>query len=76
MQQKIDTLINEIETFAAQTKEEVEGFRIKYFGKKGVLADLFAEMKGFQTIGHRLRHAIARSYRVALLERQGAFGAM
>ena len=46
MQQKIDTLINEIETFAAQTKEEVEGFRIKYFGKKGVLADLFAEMKG------------------------------
>ena len=52
MQQKIDTLINEIETFAAQTKEEVEGFRIKYFGKKGVLADLFAEMKG---IAHEMR---------------------
>ena len=45
MQEKIDTLISEIEKFAAQSKEEVEGFRIKYFGKKGVLADLFSEMK-------------------------------
>ena len=42
MQEKIDTLISEIEKFATQSKEEVEGFRITYFGKKGVLADLFS----------------------------------
>lgn len=45
MQNKIDTLIDEVEKFAASSKEDVEVFRIKYFGKKGILADLFNEMK-------------------------------
>lgn len=45
MREKINKLISEVEEFAAETKEEVESFRIKYLGKKGVLADLFTEMK-------------------------------
>lgn len=45
MREKINKLISEVEEFAAETKEEVESFRIKYLGKKGVLADLFSEMK-------------------------------
>ena len=45
MREKITKLITEVEAFAAETKDEVESFRIKYLGKKGVLADLFAEMK-------------------------------
>ncbi len=45
MEQKINSLIEEVEKYAAETKDEVEIFRIKYFGKKGVLADLFNEMK-------------------------------
>ena len=48
MQDKIEKLIHEIEDFAADTKEQVETFRIKYLSKKGVLADLFAEMKNIE----------------------------
>ncbi len=42
---KIKELIGEAETFKAQTKEEVEAFRIKYLGKKGLLNAFFAEFK-------------------------------
>jgi len=42
---KIKEIIGEAEDFKAQTKEEVEAFRIKYLGKKGVLNDFFAEFK-------------------------------
>jgi len=42
---KIKELIAEAEAFKAQSKEEVEAFRIKYLGKKGLLNDFFAEFK-------------------------------
>ena len=42
---KIKELIAEAETFKTQSKEEVEAFRIKYLGKKGLLNDFFAEFK-------------------------------
>jgi len=42
---KIKELITEAEAFKAQSKEEVEAFRIKYLGKKGLLNDYFAEFK-------------------------------
>lgn len=42
---KIKELIGEAEGFKAQSKEEVESFRIKYLGKKGLLNDFFAEFK-------------------------------
>jgi len=42
---KIKELIEEAEAFKAQSKEEVETFRIKYLGKKGLLNDFFAEFK-------------------------------
>jgi phenylalanyl-tRNA synthetase alpha chain len=42
---KIKELIEEAEAFTAQTKEEIETFRIKFLGKKGLLNDLFAEFK-------------------------------
>lgn len=45
MIEKIKELIAEAEGFKAQTKEEVEAFRIKYLGKKGLLNDFFAEFK-------------------------------
>ena len=44
----IDTIkkhITEVEKFTATTKEELESFRIKYLGKKGLLTDFFAEFK-------------------------------
>ncbi len=42
---KIENYISEIEAFTATTKEEVEDFRIKYLGKKGILNQYFAEFK-------------------------------
>ncbi|MBJ7880937.1 phenylalanine--tRNA ligase subunit alpha [Gelidibacter salicanalis] len=42
---KIKERIAEAEAFDAQTKEEIEAFRIKYLGKKGLLNVYFAEFK-------------------------------
>lgn len=44
----IDTIkqhIAEVEAFTAKTKDEVESFRIKYLGNKGLLKTFFAEFK-------------------------------
>lgn len=45
MVDKIKELIAEAETFKAQTKEEVEAFRIKYLGSKGLLKEFYGELK-------------------------------
>ncbi|WP_242203098.1 phenylalanine--tRNA ligase subunit alpha [Aestuariivivens insulae] len=42
---KIKELIEEAEAFKAQTKEEVETFRIKYLGSKGLLKEFYGELK-------------------------------
>ena len=42
---KVKEYIAEVEEFKAQTKEEVEAFRIKYLGRKGLVRDFFSEMK-------------------------------
>ena len=45
MIQKIKEHIAAVEAFNAKSHEEVEQFRIKYLGKKGLLNDFFAEFK-------------------------------
>ncbi|WP_242134248.1 phenylalanine--tRNA ligase subunit alpha [Aestuariivivens marinum] len=42
---KIKELIAEVEVFKAQSKEEVEAFRIKYLGSKGLLKEFYGELK-------------------------------
>lgn len=42
---KIKEQISEVNAFTANTLQEVEAFRIKYLGKKGILNDFFAEFK-------------------------------
>lgn len=42
---KIKEHIAKVEEFEAKAKDELEAFRIKYLGKKGVLNDFFAEFK-------------------------------
>jgi|TARA_B100001094_G_C18116107_1_gene764114 phenylalanyl-tRNA synthetase alpha chain len=42
---KIKEHIAEVEAFSPKSLEEVEQFRIKYLGKKGLLSDFFAEFK-------------------------------
>jgi phenylalanyl-tRNA synthetase alpha chain len=45
MLQNIDRILEEASQFHAETKEEVEQFRIKYLGKKGILSGLFRDFK-------------------------------
>ncbi|REK05746.1 MAG: phenylalanine--tRNA ligase subunit alpha [Bacteroidetes bacterium] len=48
MQEKIRPYIEEVEKFNAATREELDGFRIKFLSKKGILAELFSGMKDIQ----------------------------
>jgi len=45
MTDKIRQYIAEAETFQAKTREELEAFRIKFLGKKGLLNEFFAEFR-------------------------------
>ncbi len=45
MKNRIEELLSEIETFAAESKEHVEEFRIKILSKKGKVRELFEEFK-------------------------------
>lgn len=38
---KIKGHITDVESFSAKTKDEIEAFRIKYLGKKGMLNEFF-----------------------------------
>lgn len=45
MFEKIDEYLLDVANFATSSKEEVEQFRIRYNGKKGILNDLFEKFK-------------------------------
>ncbi len=45
MLDKVKELIGEVQAFKTTSKEEVEAFRIKYLGSKGLLKGLFSEFK-------------------------------
>ena len=45
MLDKIKEQIAEVESYNGTTKDDIEQFRIKYLGKKGLLNDFFAEFK-------------------------------
>jgi phenylalanyl-tRNA synthetase alpha chain len=45
MLEKINRLLEEVESFAAQTKEQVEEYRIKWLSKKGEVSTLFDDFK-------------------------------
>ncbi len=45
MLDKVNKLISDVKAFKTTSKEEVEAFRIKYLGSKGMLKELFNEFK-------------------------------
>lgn len=45
MLKNIDRILEDARQFKAGTRDEIEQFRIKYLGKKGILADLFRNFK-------------------------------
>ncbi|MBT8253559.1 MAG: phenylalanine--tRNA ligase subunit alpha [Flavobacteriaceae bacterium] len=42
---KIKSLIAEVDSFSTESKEELESFRIRFLGRRGLLTELFAEFK-------------------------------
>jgi phenylalanyl-tRNA synthetase alpha chain len=61
MNEKISKLLDEVKGFKASSKDEVEAFRIKYLGKKGLLNELFAE---FKTVKAELRKDLGKSINI------------
>ncbi len=49
MQEKINIYRNEIQGFNPSNSDELEQFRIKYLGRKGIITDLFETFKGLST---------------------------
>ena len=45
MLEKVQELLREVESFSPKKTEELEIFRIRFLGKKGVMNDLFAAFK-------------------------------
>ena len=45
MEEQIQRLIEEVNAHVANGKQELEAFRLKYISKKGVVAELFEELK-------------------------------
>lgn len=45
MEERIQQLLNEVQSFAVQGKKDLEAFRLKYISKKGVISELFEELK-------------------------------
>ena len=45
MQDKIDQYLKDVESFISESSVEIENFRIRFLGRKGLLNDLFEEFK-------------------------------
>ena len=45
MLDQVKELIEEVRLFNTTSKSDIEAFRIKYLGSKGVLKELFSEFK-------------------------------
>lgn len=61
MHERINKLLQEVETLAAGTKEQVEEYRIKWLSKKGEVSVLFDEFKTVpnelkKDVGQKLNH--------------------
>lgn len=51
---KIKEHIAVVEAFTTKSKEDLELFRVKYLGNKGLLKDFFPSLKMFQMIKKRI----------------------
>ena len=55
MTETIKAHIEEVNSFQTDNKEQLEAFRIKYLGSKGLMKDFFAEFKCFSRIQIRIQ---------------------
>jgi phenylalanyl-tRNA synthetase alpha chain len=66
MLERITKLMEEVDAFAAQTKEQVEEYRIKWLSKKGEVSVLFDDFKQVPSdlkkeVGEKLNHLKAKA---------------
>lgn len=45
MEERIKTLLTEVKSYLAKDKKDLEAFRLKYISKKGVVGELFEELR-------------------------------
>lgn len=69
MEEKIKALLAEVKAFTAVDQATLEQFRIKYLGKKGILADFFAAMKDIPAENRKAYGAHVNTLKVAVEEK-------
>ena len=73
MQDKIQHLLKEIESFVARNQEETEQFRLKYLGKKGILSELFADFKTIPAEQKKATGALLNDLKTRVQEKIDSF---
>lgn len=61
MKEKLKDWAQKVEEFSTQSVQELEEFRIKFLGKKGVMNDLFSE---FKTVDNTLKKELGKDINV------------
>jgi len=64
MQEKINQYTEEINTFKPANTEELEAFRIKFLGSKGVIKDIFEEFKTVSSDEKRVLGKVLNGFKV------------
>ncbi|HEY1010626.1 MAG TPA: phenylalanine--tRNA ligase subunit alpha, partial [Daejeonella sp.] len=63
MQQKIDQYLKEISVFQPRNAGELESFRIKFLGTKGIIKDLFEEFKSVSSEEKRVLGKVLNEFK-------------
>ncbi len=63
MQQKIDQYLSEINSFQSKNTDEIESFRIKFLGTKGIIKDLFEEFKAVSSEEKRVLGKVLNEFK-------------
>lgn len=64
MQEKINSYTEEIKAFNLATAEELEAFRIKFLGSKGIIKDIFEEFKSVSSEEKRVLGKVLNEFKV------------
>ncbi|MFD1629431.1 phenylalanine--tRNA ligase subunit alpha [Pseudopedobacter beijingensis] len=72
MQSKIDLYTSEIQGFTPENADELERFRIKFLGTKGIIKDLFEEFKGVSAEEKRVLGKVLNQFKQFAEQRYSA----
>lgn len=72
MQSKIDLYTSEIQGFTPENADDLERFRIKFLGTKGIIKDLFEEFKGVSAEEKRVLGKVLNQFKQFAEQRYSA----